>query len=52
MPAELAVEPPNTRCPRLTTYELRDYRRALEIAIACAGERDPYPRPCPVCRQA
>jgi hypothetical protein len=33
MPAELAVTQPRYPLPELTTYELRDYRRALERAI-------------------
>ena len=43
MPAELAVDPPRHPLYALTTYELRDYRRALETAIACAAEQDPVP---------
>lgn len=34
-----AVEKPKHKIPELTTYELRDYRRALEQAIASFGER-------------
>jgi hypothetical protein len=41
MPAELAVNQPAHPLPELTTYELRDYRRALEQAIVCSGEQDP-----------
>ena len=44
MPAKLAaVEQPRHPLYALTTYELRDYRHALETAIACAGEQDPVP---------
>jgi hypothetical protein len=34
MHAELSVDPPTHPLYALTTYELRDYRRALEAAIA------------------
>ena len=44
MPAELAVEQPRYPLPELTTYELRDYRRALERTIACSTGPDPV---CP-----
>lgn len=37
MPAVLAVTQPRHPLPELTTYELRDYRRALERAIARAS---------------
>jgi hypothetical protein len=47
MHAELPVEPPRHPLYALTTYELRDYRRALEIAIACADEQDPVPTALP-----
>ena len=44
MPAELpAPAPPQHPLPALTTFELRDYRRALEHAIACLGQHDPVP---------
>lgn len=36
-----AVEKPKHKIPELTTYELRDYRRALEQAIAFFDERHP-----------
>jgi hypothetical protein len=36
-----AVAKPKYKIPELTTYELRDYRHALERAIAFFGERDP-----------
>jgi hypothetical protein len=35
-----AVEKPKHKIPELTTYELRDYRRALEKAIAFFGEQE------------
>jgi hypothetical protein len=34
-----AVEKPKHKIPELTTYELRDYRHALEQAIASFGEQ-------------
>lgn len=44
MPAELpAPAPPEHPLPALTTFELRDYRRALEHAIARLGQHDPVP---------
>jgi hypothetical protein len=36
-----AVEKPKHKLSELTTYELRDYRHALERAIASAGRQDP-----------
>jgi len=36
-----AVAKPKYKIPELTTYELRDYRHALEKAIAFAGEQNP-----------
>jgi len=36
-----AVEKPRHKLSELTTYELRDYRRALERAIAFFGRQDP-----------
>jgi len=36
-----AVEKPEHAIPELTTYELRDHRRALEQAIAFFGEQHP-----------
>lgn len=41
MPAEPAVSQPRYPLPELTTYELRDYRRGLERAIACSAGPDP-----------
>jgi DNA-binding GntR family transcriptional regulator len=41
MPAELTVTQPRYPLPELTTYELRDYRRALERAIARSAGPDP-----------
>ena len=41
MPAEIAVAPPAHPLPQLTTFELRDYRRDLETAIARIGAHDP-----------
>jgi hypothetical protein len=43
MPADLTVNQPKHPLPELTTYELRDYRRDLETAIARAGQQDPVP---------
>lgn len=48
MPATTAsqapkVEQPKHPLPALTTYELRDYRRELEKAIAFFGSQDPIP---------
>jgi len=39
MRAEIA-EKPGHKVSELTTYELRDYRRELEEAIAFHGEQD------------
>ena len=36
-----AVEPPKHPMHALTTYELRDYRRQLETAIAFFDRQDP-----------
>jgi hypothetical protein len=36
-----AVERPKHKLSELTTYELRDYRHALEQAIASAAGQDP-----------
>jgi hypothetical protein len=44
MPAEPAVSQPRHPLPELTTYELRDYRRDLEHAIASAARPDPASR--------
>ncbi len=38
-----AVEPPQHPLHQLTTFELRDYRRQLERAIAFFGTKDPVP---------
>jgi hypothetical protein len=35
------VEKPEHKIPELTTYELRDYRRELEQAIAFFGVQHP-----------
>ena len=35
------VEPPGHPLPALATFELRDYRRRLEAAIALASTQDP-----------
>lgn len=40
MPAELPAPPPHA-LPALATFELRDYRRALEHAIARLGQPGP-----------
>jgi hypothetical protein len=42
MTAEPAAEPKHP-LPAMTTYELRDYRRQLESAIAFFGRQDPVP---------
>jgi hypothetical protein len=38
-----AVEKPKHKLSQLTTYELRDYRRELEKAIAFFGQQQPVP---------
>jgi hypothetical protein len=44
MPAEpAAVAQPKHPLYALTTYELRDYRRNLETALARAAQQDPVP---------
>ena len=43
MPAETATAEPKHPLHAMTTYELRDYRRQLESAIAFFDERDPVP---------
>ena len=44
MPAEpVPVTPPKHPLPALTSYELRDYRRLLERAIAFFDGRDQLP---------
>jgi hypothetical protein len=45
MPAEIPVDQPKHPLPQLTTFELRDYRRDLETAIARLRTQDPV---CPV----
>jgi hypothetical protein len=43
-PAELVtVEQPKYRLTQMTTYELRDYRREMERAIASFDAKDPGP---------
>ena len=37
------VEPPAHPLPALTTYELSDHRRQLELAIASCDAMDPVP---------
>ena len=37
------VEKPKHKLSQLTTYELRDYRRELEKAIAFFGQQHPVP---------
>jgi hypothetical protein len=37
------VEPPRHPLPAMTTFELRDYRRQLEQAIAFFDRQDPVP---------
>lgn len=45
MPADaVTVEPPKHPAHALTTFELRDYRRKLELAIASSDRQDPVPR--------
>ena len=43
MPAESAPAEPKHPLHAMTTYELRDYRRQLESAIAFFGKADPVP---------
>jgi hypothetical protein len=43
MPAETAPAEPKHPLHAMTTYELRDYRRELESAIAFFDKRDPIP---------
>ncbi|MGH3203202.1 MAG: hypothetical protein ACRDOA_09675 [Streptosporangiaceae bacterium] len=44
MPAEpVTVDQPKHPLPSMTTYELRDYRRQLEKAIAFFDKKDPVP---------
>ncbi len=42
-PEPPAVEKPRHKLSELTTYELRDYRRELEKAIAFFDRQDPVP---------
>jgi hypothetical protein len=49
--AETAGQPPEVDQPKhqlhaLTTYELRDYRRDLERAVAYFDKKDPVPSAC------
>ena len=43
MPAESAPAAPKHPLHAMTTYELRDYRRQLESAIAFFDKADPVP---------
>jgi hypothetical protein len=44
MPAEpVTVDPPKHPLHAMTTFELRDYRRQLESALAFFGRQDPVP---------
>ena len=43
MPAETAIAKPKHPLHAMTTYELRDYRRQLESAIAFFGRQDSVP---------
>jgi hypothetical protein len=44
MPAEpVTVDPPKHPLHAMTTFELRDYRRELEQAIAFFDRQDPAP---------
>jgi hypothetical protein len=40
----VTVDPPKHPLPALTTYELRDYRRQLEQAIAILDQAQPRDR--------
>lgn len=40
---QAAVEPPKHPVHALTTFELRDFRRELESAIAFFDKQDPVP---------
>jgi hypothetical protein len=42
-PQAPAVDPPKHPLHALATFELRDYRRQLENAIACFDQQDPVP---------
>jgi hypothetical protein len=39
----MTVDPPKHPLPELTTYELRDYRRELERALAFFDKQTPVP---------
>jgi hypothetical protein len=39
----MSVDPPKHPLPELTTFELRDFRRDLERAIAFLDRQDPGP---------
>lgn len=43
MTEPMTVDPPKHPLHALTTYELRDYRRELETAIAFFGGQTPVP---------
>lgn len=43
MPAEPVTAEPKHPLPAMTTFELRDYRRQLESAIAFFSRQDPAP---------
>jgi hypothetical protein len=43
MPAETVTVEPKHPLHAMTTYELRDYRRQLEQAIAFFDKQDPVP---------
>jgi hypothetical protein len=44
VPAEpVNVEPPKHPAAQMTTFELRDYRRQLESAVAFFDKKDPVP---------
>lgn len=43
MSAEPAVDRPPHPLHAMTTYELKDYRRQLESAVAFYGRQDPVP---------
>ncbi|MFI5069130.1 MAG: hypothetical protein ACHP9Z_34830 [Streptosporangiales bacterium] len=42
-PPESGQHVPHWKLPQLTTYELKDYRRELESAIAFFDRQDPVP---------
>ncbi len=43
MPTEPAIAEPRYRLAQLATFELSDYRRQLETAIASFSRQDPVP---------